>query len=674
MVVARPGAVRRRRQEAVRAGAVYSATPPLLTMAYVIGTWGAPHRGALLTVALVMLATVPATLLAATRIIGSRWWMVPQHFGAFVSLVGYVHLALFDGGVAGPLGALIPASTLLLATVLLPRAFLPMALLNAIGYGIVVVFGDPAPPGYPLVHALGFGVAALLCLRHSTVLTSLRRRLAESSRTDPLTGCLNRRGFDELMTMTLADAERTGERATLVLLDLDHFKEVNDTHGHQAGDDLLAWAGQELRSEVRPQDAVGRLGGDEFAVLLAGTDESATAEIVGRIRRRLAAGTPSSLGSATFPDDATDGDGLAGVADRRLYADKDARVRHAPTAEQVSRVRARAGALGAGTTVSARERRRHSIADPGWMAIAQTCVGSIYVTFFAGGNPHQAAMAVLCAWGFGTGLALVLGADWLSRARSARPLMLAFAMSAFLSCAGIAALDGGVQSPLGIGILLAIPLLLLGMRPRVAGPVAAAAAALYLLIGVTGSATGGWYLTINLLSTAGLAVACALQGRTAARQRHQLTRITRMDVLTGVLNRRGFGERFAAEIAEVRRQGGSAALLVADLDRFKQVNDVYGHAAGDELLCWVAATLRVGPTDVVGRLGGDEFVVLVRLGLGERATSAVDRLRARLAERTGVSIGAAVLDHDGANFDSLYAAADAELYRWKSRRPAPAAG
>ncbi|MBG0564243.1 GGDEF domain-containing protein [Actinoplanes aureus] len=669
--------VHEQRLRAIRAGALYCSSPAVFAAVYAAATWGAPGRGAMLTVALTILVAAGLAGAVATRLVASRWWMLPQHAGAFVNLTGYVVLALLDGGIAGPLGAFIPTSTVLLATVLLPRAFLSVVVLNAIGYGLVVVHGDPAPPGYWLVHALGFGAAAVLCLRHSMALASLRRRLADTSRTDPLTGCLNRRGFDDRVAAALA----SGGPVTLVLLDLDHFKQVNDAHGHQAGDELLAWVGHELRGSISAPAVAGRLGGDEFALLLPGTGSAEAARVVDRVRNRLRAGAPSSLGSATFPQDARDADGLASVADRRLYADKAAGDRRAPTDAEVAQARSRATAAGPAATVSGRERRRHSIADPGWMSIAQTCVALVYLALFTAGHPHRGAMLVICLWGFAAGLAVVLGADWLSRSRRARPLMLAFSASSFASLAVMAVLDGGVSSTLGVGMLLPIPLLMLGMRPRVAAPLTVAAGALYAVLAVTGGASSGWYVVTNLLGTAATAVACALQGRTAAAQRRLLTRLARVDVLTGVLNRRGFGEQFTAELGHVRRHRLGAALLIADLDEFKKLNDEYGHAAGDEMLRWVAATIRSGarPHDVVGRLGGDEFVMLI---CGDRPGEVAERLRAALAERIRVSIGVAVLDQDGTDFDSLYAAADARLYQEKKARKltepgpvhAPAAG
>ncbi|MEV6306399.1 GGDEF domain-containing protein [Actinoplanes sp. NPDC051861] len=636
--------VHEQRRRAIRSGAVYCCLPVLLAALYVAATWSGQHRPAMLAVILGVLTTTGLAMAAATRLVASKWWMVPQHIGAVCNLAGYVALALLDGGVAGPLGIYIPTSTVLLATVLLPRAFLVVVVLNTIGYAIVVLYGDPAPPGYWLAHGLAFGAAAVLCMRHSRVLASLRRRLADSSRTDPLTGCLNRRGFDQ----RLAAALGSGRPVTLVLLDLDHFKQVNDAYGHRAGDDLLAWVGQELRAEVRGQGVAGRLGGDEFALLVPGDFR------LDGLRERL----PSSFGVASCPADGRDPETLAQIADKRLYADKASRERSAPSASVVAAARARIGTTG--PSISFRERRRHSIADPGWMSIAQTSVAMVYLALFTAGNPYRAAMLAICLWGFGTGLAVVLGSGWLSRARSARPLMLLFAVSSFVSCAAIAVLDGGARSPLGVGILIAIPLLMLGMRPGVAAPVALLAGALYAAVGVIAGGASAWYVTISLVSTFVISAACALQGRSAAAQRRMLTRLSSVDVLTDVLNRRGFSERFAA----VPQPG--AALIVADLDGFKQLNDAYGHAAGDELLRWVAATMRAGtgPSDVVGRLGGDEFVIMVH---GD-AAGTVASLRAALEQRTGVSFGAAVLGVDGDDFDNLYAVADGRLYQEKSAR------
>ena len=96
-------------------------------------------------------------------------------------------------------------------------------------------------------------------------------RLERLAATDELTGALNRRGFESALKRHLAEARRHGEPGVLVIVDLDGFKPINDTHGHRAGDEVLRRVARLLMYSVRETDYVGRLGGDEFAVLLTRT-------------------------------------------------------------------------------------------------------------------------------------------------------------------------------------------------------------------------------------------------------------------------------------------------------------------------------------------------------------------------------------------------------------------
>jgi len=231
-------------------------------------------------------------------------------------------------------------------------------------------------------------------------------------------------------------------------------------------------------------------------------------------------------------------------------------------------------------------------------------------------------------------------------------------------------LDGGVGSATGLSMLAPMPLLALGAPMRVAIPVLVLETGAYLTVAATVGAPGTWYVVMHLVGILTVCAACVVQGHAAARQRRLLTRLSKIDSLTEVLNRRGFEDRFAEELEDVRRTGRSLRLLIFDLDGFKLLNDTAGHAAGDELLRWVASTLRAGVSehDVVGRLGGDEFVVALRSGSADETGDVAERLREALAERTAASLGTALLDRDGADFDALYAHADAELYAEKSAR------
>jgi diguanylate cyclase (GGDEF)-like protein/PAS domain S-box-containing protein len=162
---------------------------------------------------------------------------------------------------------------------------------------------------------------------------------------------------------------------------------------------------------------------------------------------------------------------------------------------------------------------------------------------------------------------------------------------------------------------------------------------------------------------------------------------SRSDPLTGMLNRRSFDESLEAQLAHARRYKRSGALLIADLDRFKQVNDELGHAAGDEALRLVARVLasNLRETDAIGRdegglvarLGGDEFALLLPETDAAGAEAAGKRLVAALAAeplrigdrelRLGISIGITAFDSaDGRSAEELLAAADQAMYMVKA--------
>ncbi|GAA1797095.1 GGDEF domain-containing protein [Planosporangium flavigriseum] len=654
-----------RRVRVIRRSNAYSAVGPVLAISYVVGTWGAPRRLLMLAVIGAMLSVAVFGSWQAERIARTRARVPLQFCGVVASLTGSAVLGLLDGGVASPIGALIPFSLIFLAILVPPRPFVAVAALGLVAYWTVVILGDPAPPGYPFAHTLAFGGIAYLCLRHSRVLASLRRRLAEISRIDPLTGCLNRRGFDERLEEELAKATLTGDSVTLILIDLDRFKEINDSYGHHVGDELLTWTARTLSAELGPHDAVGRIGGDEFAVILGGSDPGPSA-VVGRLRGAIQDTTPASFGHASFPADASTIAELKHIADERVYADKATRDRPVPSAAAVeAAVTAFRGQVErqAPVAVSRLERRRNSIGDAGRLSVLNCIVGLLYAALFACGQPNWLGIAALSVLGGTLGLILLAAADWLSRSASARTIMSAMAAVLFVISGGTAYLDGGVSAPTGVGLLAAMPLLALGTRAKAVLPALGAASLLYLAVAYFGGASSDWYIVAHLLGAVAASLVCARQGAEAARRRALMSRLSRVDVLTGCLNRRGFEDSFTAFVAS----GRGATMLILDLDGFKQLNDSRGHAAGDELLAWVGQTLRdsVGGDDIVGRLGGDEFVVLV--GVAD-ATDVVGRLRETLAVRTPVSIGAAVLGRDGNDFDSLYASADARLYAEKAQR------
>jgi diguanylate cyclase (GGDEF)-like protein len=160
------------------------------------------------------------------------------------------------------------------------------------------------------------------------------RRMQELTLLDDCTGLFNQRHFDQSLSTEVQRAERLHLPMSLIFLDLDHFKLVNDRFGHQAGSRLLGEVGASIRSNVRSIDAAFRYGGDEFAVLLPGTPRPLAVEVANRLLRAFREtayavdGHPSlrltaSFGVATYPEDGSDGRQILRVADARMYEVKD---------------------------------------------------------------------------------------------------------------------------------------------------------------------------------------------------------------------------------------------------------------------------------------------------------------------------------------------------------------
>jgi diguanylate cyclase (GGDEF)-like protein len=173
-------------------------------------------------------------------------------------------------------------------------------------------------------------VAAGVVVHLRERLTAAVTALADEARSDPLTGAGNRRLLEVRLAYELTRHRRAGRELSLVALDLDGFKAVNDTLGHPAGDRLLCDVAAVLKATARDQDTVVRQGGDEFCILApeTGADEGAAlaARIKDALRTVVAGGLPlsASVGVATFPRDATSGELLLAQADAEQRRDKAA--------------------------------------------------------------------------------------------------------------------------------------------------------------------------------------------------------------------------------------------------------------------------------------------------------------------------------------------------------------
>ena len=129
---------------------------------------------------------------------------------------------------------------------------------------------------------IGTGLFAVFLLA-----ADLAERMGKLAASDPLTGVLNRRGFEDAGMRALAVARRQGQPLTIVMADLDRFKSVNDLYGHAAGDEVLRRFVAHVAGSIRAGDLFGRLGGEEFALLLVDASPSAAMEVIDRIRIAL---------------------------------------------------------------------------------------------------------------------------------------------------------------------------------------------------------------------------------------------------------------------------------------------------------------------------------------------------------------------------------------------------
>jgi diguanylate cyclase (GGDEF)-like protein len=207
--------------------------------------------------------------------------------------------------------------------------------------GSVVVVATTIQMAAELLHFAVFILAASLCAlwiafvitsRMSARIAQAEKKLEYLASTDPLTGLPNRRAFYDALTERLQRGPPACARAALILVDLDDFKNVNDTLGHGAGDELLKHVAVVLKDSVRMADLVSRIGGDEFAVLVAIAKEKAegirTAERIARALARpfdlprASIVASASVGVSVYPDDAADVAALVSSADIALYAAK----------------------------------------------------------------------------------------------------------------------------------------------------------------------------------------------------------------------------------------------------------------------------------------------------------------------------------------------------------------
>lgn len=298
-------------------------TAPVWTMALglilrgmaLFAAWLAPAGG--LPVGADRIVIGVLSLVVGVTILAMRW-QVPNWFLHLNVTLWMVMVAWLTATAASPLAVPMNLMSLMAVSIYVGAWFPPHQTVVHLAFGAVASFVGVMAFGELREMFVLWLVAVLVSGFSSIVLNVMMRQMVRFASSDGLTGVLNRAGLIALVEHPVALAALP-RPLSLVVLDLDDFKQVNDTQGHQAGDELLVRFGEALRARTRSTDVVARTGGDEFLLLLGGIDEQAAIHIVERMRSELPAA--ASFGVAEWGHGENFDDVLA-AADAAMYLDK----------------------------------------------------------------------------------------------------------------------------------------------------------------------------------------------------------------------------------------------------------------------------------------------------------------------------------------------------------------
>ena len=255
-----------------------------------------PHRSILWTVTGLWLLLALVGMFMAPIVASKPWCATFSVTWTALSAFGVAIVASLDSGINSPLLILLFLPLIYGTLMFTPRAAgaCSIATLTSVVLVVVIDTDETASPGHlllffaALVGACALTVIAAINRTHIEEHgAQLQAALADMAATDELTGCAVRRVLDKRMAEEIARSVRSRSPLSLLMIDVDHFKSINDNFGHVVGDHVLAAIGDVLRSVGRAFDLVSRIGGDEFAVLLPDTSVPAAVEVAERIRREL---------------------------------------------------------------------------------------------------------------------------------------------------------------------------------------------------------------------------------------------------------------------------------------------------------------------------------------------------------------------------------------------------
>jgi diguanylate cyclase (GGDEF)-like protein len=301
-------------------------------MVYLGATPHGPHRTALWWVCVVCFVSAALSMGGAALVATRAWRYQFSVVWAIVANVAVGVSAALDGGPHSPILMLIFLPVMAAALVFRPGGVV-LCGMTTVGT-VVVVATTSSPVRWPadnvfllLAVAIGASLLAVAASVNRSRLEASERRLTERlahlARTDYLTGCLNHRAFAERLRSEVERAVRYHEPVSLAMIDVDHFKTVNDTLGHVTGDEVLGALGKLLLRWSRSTDVVGRIGGDEFALLMPHTEPRDALVHIEQLRARCADLEPHpvtlSVGISELDPTHPRAEQLRRDADRALY-------------------------------------------------------------------------------------------------------------------------------------------------------------------------------------------------------------------------------------------------------------------------------------------------------------------------------------------------------------------
>jgi diguanylate cyclase (GGDEF)-like protein len=310
-----------------RSGRVDRMTRVMLALTVGVLVWCVVTLGAWAVVPLVaMLVVLAFGPISVRRGARPEFW----DLAAGLLILGAMALAAgMTGGPLSPIAYLLPTSVAVIAMRAVPRATAITTIVAAAVFLVACLLRSPSSVGDHLLGTAALLVTLACVTIASTALAGAEIKYRRASVLDPLTGLLNRQGLEDRFDELRQQAQLLRTPISLVTFDLDHFKAINDQHGHDIGDAILREVAYQVRKDLRAFELVYRMGGEEFLVVLPGMSETHAIDTAEQLRETIShvrvageIGVTASLGISSGTGERIDFEPLYRQADEALYAAK----------------------------------------------------------------------------------------------------------------------------------------------------------------------------------------------------------------------------------------------------------------------------------------------------------------------------------------------------------------